>query len=139
MRISTRARYGLRFLIELARNPGKVIPLKVIAEEQKIPKKYLEQIASRLHSRRIVRSYRGPDGGYTLGVSPDEITLLEILEVLGDAPILLDCIDAKGVCDLSSVCAARGVWKEMRECIEKHLNSITLEDIIKQGNNNEGD
>ena len=138
MKVSTRARYGLRFLIELAMHPGEVLPLKLIAENQKIPKRYLEQIVSRLHSRRFVRSYRGPDGGYILGKPPDSITLLNILDALGDSPVILDCIDAKGVCDFSSMCTARRVWKEMKDCIEHHLGSITLADIVNHGEENEG-
>ena len=135
MRISTRARYGLRFLIELARHPGEVLSLKYIAENQKIPRRYLEQIASRLHSEKFVRSYRGPDGGYTLALPPEEVNLLDILEALGDSPVIIACIDAKGICDFSSKCAARKAWKEMRDCIAKHLRSITLADIVNQGGN----
>jgi len=130
MRISTKARYGLRFLIELAKNQGKVVSIKEISDAQRIPKRYLEQIVSILHGAGIVRSYRGPDGGYMLAVSPEDLTMFRILDVLGDPPILIECIENSALCDYSDKCAARKVWKELRDSIASHLKKISLKDII---------
>ncbi len=93
MKFSTRARYGARALIELAKHQGQgPLPLKQIAQCQHIPLKYLEQIAMVLKSAKLIKSIRGPSGGYTLGRPPDTIHLLEIIETLEGSLGFVNCV-----------------------------------------------
>lgn len=133
MKISTRARYGLRFLVELAKNREKILSVKTISERQHIPKRYLEQIVSRLNGAGIIRSFRGPEGGYMLSIPPEKLTLLKILTSLNDPPIIIECIDNPFLCKYSENCSARKVWRGMKKKIQTYLKDLTLKNVIENG------
>ena len=99
MKISTRARYGLRLLVDLAEHSGKdPVKLKDISQRQGISLNYLRQLIMPLESNKIVRSIRGNRGGYLLGKKPEEINLLDIMNLLEGPIDLVDCVHNKNLC-----------------------------------------
>ena len=135
MKISTRGRYSLRMLLDLAEHKDKgPIPLKDIAERQGISKKYLEQIVTLLNNADILRTSRGPQGGYMLDKKPDQLTVGQILRVTeggGMAPV--SCLEDKpNRCERSSYCMALPVWKGLQQVIDEYLDVITLQMILDE-------
>lgn len=134
MKISTKGRYALRMLLDLAehQNDG-FIALKDIAERQGISKKYLEQIVAILNRSDMLQTNRGFQGGYKLAKTPDKYTVGEILRLTegGLAPVA--CL-AHGTlnCDRSAVCATLPVWRGLDRVINEYLDGITLQDIVEQ-------
>ncbi|HHT65081.1 MAG TPA: Rrf2 family transcriptional regulator [Clostridiales bacterium] len=131
MKISTKGRYGLRAMVDLAvSSANEHIPLGSIAESQEISVSYLEQVFSALRKTGLVKSMKGAQGGYVLGSKPQNITVGMILRTLeGD----LSVIEEQGE-DLDNVqyCIKKNVWDKMNSCIEKVVDSITLEDLAKE-------
>jgi Rrf2 family transcriptional regulator, cysteine metabolism repressor len=134
MKLSTKARYGARAMVVIARNQkvGVRTRRKDICEEENIPTPYLENILTELKNRGLLRTIRGPQGGFELTRDPKDITMLEIVECLqGDlAPI--DCLGDEG-CDNEIRCSVRNVWKDLRDAQIKVLESHTLEELIPLG------
>lgn len=133
MKLSTKGRYGVRAMFELALHyPKAPIPLKDIAMNQDISEKYLEQIFSALRKMGLVKSIRGMQGGYELTSSPQDITVGQILRVLeGDlAPV--DCIldESVGKCDRYDSCVTKYIWKRIGESINDIVDSISLQDLV---------
>jgi Rrf2 family cysteine metabolism transcriptional repressor len=136
MNISTKGRYGLRAMVDMAVNSnGDYIPLKVIAERQAISENYLEQVFSVLRKANLVKSARGSQGGYTLSKESSKITVGEVLRVLeGDLGIAGD----DGVLALDKtikVCINTIVWQNVNEQINKVVDSVTLHDLVEKYNN----
>ncbi|MCH5299424.1 MAG: Rrf2 family transcriptional regulator [Ruminococcus sp.] len=133
MRVSTKGRYALRMLVDLAqhRNDG-FIALKDIAERQNISKKYLEQIVPVLNKSNILRTNRGFQGGYKLAVTPDKCTVGEILRLTEGSLSPLACIDDDDIiqCDRSDMCTTLFVWQGLKKVVTEYLDSITLQDIL---------
>lgn len=133
MRISTKGRYALRMLVDLAqhRNDG-FIALKDIAERQNISKKYLEQIVPVLNKSNILRTNRGFQGGYRLAVSPDKVTVGEILRLTEGSLSPLACIDDDNMiqCERSEECSTLYVWQGLKKVVTEYLDGITLQDIL---------
>ena len=134
MLISTKGRYALRVLIDMAEHNGnEYIKLKDIAERQEISEKYLESIVKQLVNHHIVVGLRGKGGGYRLTREPDEYTLNDILRAAeGDiAPI--SCLE-KGArpCERAGDCRTLPMWKELNTLITDYLNSKTLADLMKK-------
>lgn len=131
MKLSTRTRYGIRAVIELAQHESKrPLQLKVIAERQGISVKYLEQLMSLLRSSGFVRSIRGSKGGYILARSPEQIRLSEVFRCLEGPVSTTECTEDKDYCDRAADCAAREVWMQVEEAIQRVLNGITLADLV---------
>ncbi|MBP7049967.1 MAG: Rrf2 family transcriptional regulator [Phycisphaerae bacterium] len=136
MKLSTRTRYGMRAIIELAQHEDKrPLQLKTIAERQDISVKYLEQLMSMLRSAGFVRSVRGSKGGYTLGRPADQITLSEIFRCLEGAVTTAECVDEESYCSRSADCAARDVWVRVEKAIQDVLGSIRLSDLVRKSKN----
>ncbi|MGQ9533257.1 MAG: RrF2 family transcriptional regulator [Desulfotomaculales bacterium] len=133
MRLSTRARYGVRALMDIAQHGATgPVNLKEVAQRQGISEKYLEQVILSLKGAGMVRSVRGARGGFVLNRRPADIRLREIVEVL-DGPIgLTDCVLNREVCPRSDLCAARDVWQEASAALREVLNSLTLEDLLQR-------
>jgi Rrf2 family cysteine metabolism transcriptional repressor len=132
MKLSSRFRYGLRLLVELAENYQKgPILLKNIAECEKISKKYLEQIVIALKNAGIVRATRGSKGGYYLIQSPQKITVAEIYRILEGSYSPVDCLDNPKICSLKNSCQTRKLWSELSTAIEKVFDNLTLVDLLK--------
>jgi Rrf2 family cysteine metabolism transcriptional repressor len=133
MKISTKGRYGLRALMDLAMHGRSGIPvfLSDIAKRQEISDKYLEQIATQLLRAGLVRTVRGRKGGYLLGKTDSEIKLSEIIEVLEGSICLVDCVNDPDRCQKSSVCSTRDVWTVLGNKIEEVLSGYTLADLVR--------
>lgn len=134
MKISTKGRYAMRMLVDLAehKNSG-YIALKDIAQRQNISKKYLEQIIPVLSKSGILRTNRGSKGGYQLAGSPDKYTVGDILRLTEGslAPVYCAGEDA-GMCERSADCPMLPVWQGLYKTINEYLDSITLQDILDQ-------
>ena len=132
MRISTRARYGLRLMVEVALNYGKgPILLKEISKNIDVSEKYLSQIIIPLKGKGLINTYSGAHSGYVLSRTPSEIRLKEIVEILEGDLSLIDCGNNPSVCDRVSTCVTRDIWTRMGEKISEVLNSYTLGDLVK--------
>jgi Rrf2 family protein len=135
MRISTRTRYGMRAILELALayKAGKAGPLqiKVIAERQNISNKYLEQLIAIIKSAGLVRSIRGPHGGYVLAKSPEDIKLSEIFRVLEGPVFTVECVENKEACASFADCITRRLWIEVNDAILNVLTNKTLQDLVE--------
>jgi Rrf2 family cysteine metabolism transcriptional repressor len=133
MKLSTRTRYGMRAIIELAQYEGKrPLQLKAIAERQDISVKYLEQLMSLLRSAGFVRSVRGSKGGYVLARPAGEIPLSEVFTSLEGPVTTTECTADSEVCGRSADCVARDIWLQVERAIQMVLSSITLADLVKK-------
>lgn len=131
MRLSTRARYGTRLMLELALNFNKgTIFLKDIAEKEEISEKYLSHLVIPLKSSGLISSSRGAHGGYKLAKSPSQITLKEIVQTLEGGISCVECVKNPSICSRVSKCVTRGIWEKLDEKISDELSSITLEDLV---------
>lgn len=132
MKISTKGRYALRMLLELAlRQEDGFIALKDIAKHQAISKKYLEQIVPLLSRAGLLRTNRGYQGGYMLAKSPDAYTVGEILRVTEGNLAPIPCLEHKeNECTRSDQCMTLYVWEGLYKTINEYVDSITLQDII---------
>lgn len=132
MKISTRARYGLRMMLELALHYGQgALLLKKIARNQEISEKYLGQLTIPLKAKGLIISERGAKGGYQLSRPPAKIKLAEIFEVLEGPLNLLDCLKNSASCKRSAGCVTRLVWDKLNSQIFQILNSLSLENLVK--------
>ena len=132
MKISTKGRYALRMLIDLAEHRNSdFIALKDIAERQNISKKYLEQIVPILSKSGILKTNRGFQGGYQLAKAPDSCTVGEILRLTEGSLSPVACLEHDPVeCERSSECPTLPVWKGLYKVINEYLDGITLQDIL---------
>jgi Rrf2 family cysteine metabolism transcriptional repressor len=130
MNLTTICRYGIRAMIELANRYGEEpIPLRAIAEEQHISRKYLDHIMRLLKNAGLVRVVKGVRGGFQLSRPSAEIKVSEIFHVLEGDSFLVECVSDMGICDRSDNCAARNVWAELSRRMEEFLSSKTLADL----------
>ena len=132
MKISTRGRYSLRMMIDLAQhyNDG-YIALKDISERQDISKKYLEQIIPFLNRSNLLLANKGHMGGYKLAKSPSEITVREILESAEGSLTPVSCMDnSPNLCEKCDTCVTLPIYQGLSDVVIKYFESITLEDII---------
>ena len=136
MNISTKGRYGLRAMVDIAvHSLGEYIPLKIIAERQAISENYLEQVFSVLRKANLVKSARGSQGGYTLSKEASKITVGEVLRILeGDLSITGDDEGALGLDKTIKVCINTIVWQKVNEQINKVMDSVTLQDLVEKYN-----
>jgi Rrf2 family protein len=133
MRISTRGRYGVRLMLELAAHYGEgTVLLRDIAGHQGISEKYLWQLINPLKTVGLINSIRGSKGGYTLAKPPSEITMKDIMSVLEGSLCLVDCVDNPKVCDRSPLCVSRDIWGETSQIFAKQLESVTLADMLER-------
>ena len=134
MRISTKGRYALRMLIDLAEHQNcGYVALKDIADRQNISKKYLEQIIPIFNKSDILKTTRGSQGGYQLSKSPDKYTVGEILRLTEGSLAPVDCLNQDPIeCERSGECATLPVWQGLNRVINEYLDSITLQDILDQ-------
>ena len=134
MKISTKGRYALRMLVDLAehQNDGYVA-LKDIAQRQGISKKYLEQIVPILNKSDILRTNRGFQGGYRLAKTPDKYTVGEILRLTEGSLSPVACLEHDPMeCERSGECATLPVWQGLYHVINEYLDNITLQDVVEQ-------
>ena len=132
MKISTKGRYALRMLLDLAehQNDG-FIALKEIAERQNISKKYLEQIVPILNKTNLLRTNRGFQGGYRLAQPPSKYTVGSILRLTEGSLSPVSCLDSDPIqCERSADCITLPIWKGLNKVINDYLDSITLQDML---------
>jgi Rrf2 family protein len=139
MKLSTRGRYGLAAMCELARRPGsEAVPLHKIASEQSISEGYLEQLFLSLRRAGLVKSVRGAQGGYTLARDASEITPGDVLRVLEGPIAPVPCVegpgDAAAGCTRARYdsCLTRRVWERLAFCMSTVLDGISLADLIAE-------
>ena len=133
MMISTRGRYALRILVDLAENQGdRYVTLKEIADRQEISEKYLESIVKLLVSGGIVTGVRGKGGGYRLNVSPEQCTVGRILRLTEGSLAPVSCLDPKSPpCARVVGCRTLPMWKGLNELINDYLDKYTLADLMR--------
>ena len=132
MKISTKGRYALRFLLDLAEHQSDgFIALKDVAERQNISKKYLEQIIPILNKSDVLNANRGYQGGYRLAKTPDKYTVGDILRLTEGSIAPVACLDYNPIqCERCDDCLTLPVWQGLYTAITDYLDSITLQDII---------
>ncbi|WZL71490.1 Rrf2 family transcriptional regulator [Clostridiaceae bacterium 35-E11] len=133
MKLSTKGRYGVKAMFELALSYGEgPIALNNIAEKQNISIHYLEQLFSSLRKAGLVKSVRGAQGGYMLANKPENITVGDIIRTLEGPLAPADCVieDDKKECYKADYCVTRTIWQKIRDSINDVVDAITLQDMI---------
>ena len=138
MKLSTKGKYGLKAMFELAvsGNEKDPVPLKYIANRQEISDQYLEQIFSSLKKAGLVKSVRGAQGGYFLSKPASEITVADILRVLEGDMAFMECLLDEDACKNFDSCSTRYVWARIKQAIEDVTMSISLQDMVDDYNSN---
>lgn len=133
MKISTKGRYALRMMLDLAANESMCyVPLREIAQRQKISVKYLEQIVSSLAHSDLVQSMRGAQGGYRLSRKAADYTVGEILRLTEGGLVPVACLDPSNVqCERCDDCATVEIWRRLDAAINEVVDNITLADLIE--------
>ena len=133
MRLSTKARYGTRAMLDLALGYGKgPISLREVAKRQEISEKYLEHLIVSLKSAGLVKSIRGTHGGHLLAKPPSQIRLDEVVRVLEGSLVPVECVDDPSFCRRVRFCVTRDIWGEVKEAMEGVLKSTTLQDLVER-------
>ncbi len=132
MKISTKGRYGLRILLDLATHQNKgPVNLGDISKRQGISEKYLWQVINLAKSAGLINSARGPKGGYSVARPNDQISVLEIISALEGPIILVDCLDKSENCERNATCVTREVWAKIEASMKKTMAGITLQDLVE--------
>lgn len=132
MKLSTRARYGTRALLDIALCSGKgKVLLKDIAQRQEISLPYLEHLITPLVAAGIVRSTRGARGGVSLLKHPREIKLSEVVQFLEGSIAPVECVNHPAICPRSDLCVTRDIWDEMKKAMGRILETTTLQDLVE--------
>lgn len=134
MKISTKGRYAVRIMLDLALNDtGNCIKVKEIAARQGISEKYLEQIIASLSRAGYVKSIRGAQGGYLLSKDPEQYTVGMILRVTEGSLAPVACLEEGAVvCDRCDICDTLGIWQELEDAINAVVDGITLADLVQR-------
>ena len=134
MMVSTRGRYALRVIIDLAENAKDgYVPMREVAERQGLSLKYLERILPQLVADNLVEGVHGKGGGYRLSRDPSEISVAEVLKVSeGDIAPVACLEDGAKVCDRIDECRTISVWKGLNERINEYLESVKIADLMKE-------
>lgn len=131
MKISTKGRYAVRMMADIAENGTPYATLKAVAERQGISKKYLEQIALRMTASGFLRGIRGFQGGYSLAKDPGEISVLAILTAAEGSMAVVACLeDEPNQCPHSGECKTLPLWIGLQKRIDEYLGGITLADVV---------
>lgn len=133
MKVSTKGRYALRLMIDMAvHDDGNPISIRDVAARQYLSDKYLEQIMSALHKAGFVKSTRGPQGGYRLTRAPKEYTVGSILRLTEGSLAPVSCLeDEVNQCDRQDCCATLILWKKLDDAIKGVVDTITLADLVE--------
>ena len=130
MKLSTKGRYGVKAMVDLALNYGtSPVSIKTISKRQNISEYYLEQLFSPLRKADLIKSIRGAQGGYVLNKEPKDIKISDIIYVLEGPIEVSDCVEGTS-CDHLQYCATRILWKKIQDSIDSVIKSVTLQDIV---------
>lgn len=134
MKLSTKGRYGLRAVVELALCDEQTVSLNQIAQRQAISLRYLEQLMAKLKKAGIIKSIRGAQGGYFLAKSPEKISVGDILRALEGNLNPVDCAEVGGEtpCDGADLCVTKYVWKRISDSINDTVDRIMLSELITE-------
>ena len=133
MKLSTKGRYATRAMLDLALHSGEgPILIKAISKRQEISELYLKQLFIPLKVAGLVRAIRGARGGSILARPPSQIKLIEIIQIMEGSTAPVECVDDSGICSRSDLCITRGVWAEIKEAMDKVLESTTLQDLVER-------
>ena len=132
MLISTKAQYGLRALVDIARQPDEVVPLRDVSERQGISQAYLEQIASNLRRSGFIRSVRGASGGYKLARTPEQINAYDVVVAMEGSIAPVHCVEDEHSCDRSGACSTEGLWRRVDNALREVLGASSLADLIRE-------
>lgn len=130
LKLSTKGQYGVRAMFEIASGyPDRPITIKEIAERQEVSTAYLEQILNKLRKADLIKSVKGPGGGYLLNRGPDEISISSILSELEGPVAITSCLDPDEGCLRVDICVTHLLWKALGEKIDAFLKTISLKDL----------
>lgn len=132
MKISTKGRYALRMMLDMALSDAeRPVRVKEIAERQEISEKYMEQIMAMLNKAGFVRSVRGPQGGYFLTRKPEEYTVGMVLRLTEGSMAPVDCLEYEDyACSRRDDCVTFLLWKKLDDAIKGVIDTVTLEDLV---------
>lgn len=134
MKLSARSRYATRLLLNLASHaPNTPITTSLLSEATGVTVQFIEQIIRPLKQAGFINSKRGATGGHFLALAPDEITVGGIVRIMEGGITLTDCLKEDCECDRSAECRTRTVWERASKALEQELDSITLADLIPEG------
>jgi Rrf2 family cysteine metabolism transcriptional repressor len=132
MKLSTRCRYGVRAMIEIARRHGAgAVNRREISGRHGISRAYLENILSALKSAHLISAVRGAEGGFQLLRNPGQVTLYEVVRALEGSIAPVECVDNRSSCKRISQCTARKVWEKLHQAQVKVLESFSLADLVE--------
>jgi Rrf2 family protein len=133
MKLSTRGRYGLRAILDLAVHQGEgMVLLKDIARRQEVSLPYLEHLITPLIAGGLVKSTRGARGGVLLLKPPAEVKLTEVVQLLEGSIAPVDCVNDPRVCSRSASCVTRDIWMQIKDAMIQVLDSTTLQDLVER-------
>ena len=132
MKITTKGRYGVRAVLYLASMYyNRPVSIKTIADEEGVSKEFLEQIFFKLKKKGIISSLRGPGGGFLLNKDIAELTVLDILQALGESTDIAPCVEKEG-CERSVRCIASKIWIDLSQLINDQLGSLTIKKVLDE-------
>lgn len=134
MKVSTKGRYALRVMLDLAvNNTGEYIPLKDVSERQGITLKYMEQIISLLKKAGFLKSSRGNNGGYMLSRAPETYTIGDVLRAAEGSLAPVSCLeDEENLCERSGICPTLSFWTGLEKVVNEYVDGITLQDMLEE-------
>lgn len=134
MKVSTKGRYAVRIMAELAQHPDEYISVAELATRQDISAKYIEKILALLLKAKLIDSTRGAQGGYKLNKQPEQYTIAEILKNTDDLPKLVPCLNSSTPCPRMSYCTSISCWEKLTQLITDYLSNVTLAELIATQN-----
>lgn len=139
MKLSTKARYGVRAMFDMAYHAGTLpVQVKDISRRQGLSPRYLEQIFQDLKKVGLLKSKRGPQGGYCLTRNPAEITVLEIIDATEGDLLLVECASEEGgaegsaSCESNNCCVTQTIWREASKRLAEYFSTVTLKDLCDE-------
>jgi len=133
MKLSTKGRYGVRALLDLALHQDEgLVPLKDIARRQEFSLPYLEHLVAPLITAGLVKSTRGARGGVLLLKPPSDVKLSEVVQILEGSIAPVDCVNNPALCHRAASCVTRDIWIEMKRAMSRVLDSTTLQDLVER-------
>lgn len=138
MKISTKGRYGLRLMIDLALQEGQgPVLVELLERHSGISGKYIHQLMLALKNAGLVRTVRGPRGGYELARPSETITAFDVVSVLEGPPIPVECVNDPATCERAGACVTRDLWREVATAVEYVLSAATLMDLARRARRQE--
>ena len=140
MKISTKGRYALRTMIDLAQHGSEgLVTLKDVAARQELSQKYLEQIVTQMSKAGLVKGVRGPQGGYRLARDPKDYSVGEILRLVEGSLAPVECLETEeNTCDKCASCATVDMWAGLYKVVNDYLEGVTLQDMVERANASAG-